>query len=157
MKLAGLAGEHQYITVVPGYDDPNDPRNAVLPGGQPGPYRVVFTLARRGFPLLPEYQFSMAGGLEGNSHIRLDGSEIAVSAKLPSDHELRFRGLKNANGCLGKIEVVWRARSTSAMPRIKRTKRSRRCSAAGRFSSTSRSRSTRSTCWRSAPASRGSA
>jgi len=107
VKLGGLAGEHQYITIVPGYDDPKDPRNAVPPAGQAGPYRVVFTLARRGFPLLPEDQFSMAGALEGDSHILLDseGIGIAVNAKLPSGLNLRFHGLKNPRGCLGKVEV----------------------------------------------------
>ena len=65
----GVPGVQQHLTMRYRYGDPNDPRNAGGLGGGPGKYKVVFTLSRPGFSLLPEKSFHPASMLNGDSHL----------------------------------------------------------------------------------------
>ena len=91
-----------------------DPRNAVPLQGGKGHYRVTFVLARPGYNLLPENQYSFATGLRGNSHLAVtkpafvppgdpDADQILIYGRT-EDGGFQFTGYPNADGFLGKIE-----------------------------------------------------
>lgn len=111
----GLPGFRQHLIIRPQYQNPDDPRNFGRPGGLPGQYKVVFTLSRPGFPLLPEYNHSFAEGLKGDSHLAItkpaysepnnpDANQIRIYAK-SSVGNFIFKGYPNTKGFLGKIEL----------------------------------------------------
>lgn len=114
MDIMGVPGLQHHLLMRPHYANPHDPRNFGALGGVPGKYKVVFTLSRPGFSLLPELRFSAASGLKGNSHIGiaepalkfLDGEtfdQIRFDVGTPFG-EFRFMGYANDEGFLGKIE-----------------------------------------------------
>lgn len=111
LNSVGLPGHVQHIAVKPMFPDP-DPRNAVGPEGQPGPYKVVFTLARPGFSLRPERNLVFADNLVGDSHLAI--TRPACTAPEEAHHVQfdgqyqgkvhRFYGYANEKGYLARIE-----------------------------------------------------
>lgn len=106
----GLPGFQQDLIFYPVFEDPNDPRGIGGPGGLPGKYKVVFTLSRPGFSLLPEHQYSVAEQLKGDSHLAIAEPKHAGVDRVRIDakgggHELAFIGYPNEQGFLGKIEL----------------------------------------------------
>jgi len=78
-------------------------------------YRVVFTLSRTGFSLLPENRYSVSEGLKGDSYLAIskpaysepnnpEADRINIYAK-GDGRELVFTGYPNDEGFLGKIEL----------------------------------------------------
>lgn len=110
----GLAGIQQHLLMRLRYRDPNDPRNAGGFGGMPGQYKVVFTLSRPGFPLLPERNYSASTNLKGDSHLAItkpalkflngeDFDQLELECNTP-DGRIIFTGYPNDQGFLGKLE-----------------------------------------------------
>jgi hypothetical protein len=114
VDMLGLPGMQQHLLMRRHYKNPNDSRNAGDLGGMRGEYKVVFTLSRPGFPLLPERRYSASSNLKGDSHLAiakpalkfLDGNEfdqIEIEGNTPDGHFV-FTGYRNDKGFLGKIE-----------------------------------------------------
>ncbi len=108
----GLPGQPQFLVLKPVYAD-GDPRNDLPPGGLPGRYRVVFTLARPGILPKPETEFSFDADVPGDSHLAItrpavasrdnpNANEIEVETQT-EDGGLLFRGLPNRAGFLGRL------------------------------------------------------
>lgn len=115
MNIMGVPGLQYHLLMRPHYADPTDHRNLGALGGTPGKYKVVFTLSRPGFSLLPELSFSAGGGLKGDSHVAiaepalkfLEGEtfdQIRFDIGTPFG-QFRFMGFANDDGFLGKIEL----------------------------------------------------
>jgi hypothetical protein len=108
----GLPGHVQHVAVKPIFPEP-DFRNSVDPKGEPGPYNVIFTLARPGFSLKPERHVKFADQLVGDSHIAI--TRPACTAPEEADHiqfdlqfqgkSHRFYGYPNDRGYLARIEL----------------------------------------------------
>lgn len=109
----GLPGQRQHIIFQPQTDDPNHHLNRADPRGLPGQYEVTFVLRRPGIQLHAERHFSLASGLEGNSHIAItkpayeppgnpDADQIRISASIGTQ-KLTYKGYPNKKGFLGKI------------------------------------------------------
>lgn len=112
IRMDGLPGFKQHLTIIPVFQDPADPRNRKGPEGEPGEYEVIFTFSRPGFPLQPEYEINSSEYLRGGSHLA-----ISYPAN-PSDSQrkdrikidiiynntfLNFYGFPNKDGFLEKI------------------------------------------------------
>ena len=109
----GMPGQSHHIIVVAQFADPNDPRNASGPAGQPGRYKVVFVFSRPGYPLSPENRMAFSKDLKGDSHLAIlppafvtpenkNSTQIRIRAQT-SDGQLIFDGYPNERGFLGKI------------------------------------------------------
>jgi Methylamine utilization protein MauJ/SEC-C motif len=109
----GLPGNTVHLITVNRFRDPNDPRNAARPAGAAGEYRVTFVLSRPGFSLQPEYQYSFAELVRGDSHLAIakpaythpqgDFDQVLIDGVSP-DGRFRFTALPNERGFLGKVE-----------------------------------------------------
>ena len=84
----GMPGVMEYFCSVNRTADPNHPLNKAALGGGPGLYKVVFTLARPGFPLRPEGQFATFETLEGDSHLAI-AKPANVHAEFASDDDVK--------------------------------------------------------------------
>lgn len=97
---AALHGQNQYIVFEP------LPGPVAVGGGEPGTYKVVFTLGRPGFPQRSEGKFTCEQNLEGDSHlyVRLkpETVEIMFSLQTP-EGAFDFHGVPNRFGHLGKL------------------------------------------------------
>ena len=71
IELPGLPGHRQTLILQSYSPDPNDPRHSEHYEGEPGEYRVVFTLRRPGIPLRPEGDYALAEHLQGDSHLAI--------------------------------------------------------------------------------------
>lgn len=104
----GIPGQQHGILVMNRFKDPKDPRNEGGPAGIAGKYKVIFTLCRPGLPLLPEYQFPFAQGLQGDSHPAITKPAFVPTGNPDADYILiigstddgsfRFVGYPNAKG-----------------------------------------------------------
>jgi hypothetical protein len=93
--------------------NPNAACNAAHPGGSPGQFKVTFVLSRPGFSLEPEYKYSFAHLLKGDSHLAIakpavtnpqgDFGQIQIDGVSP-DGQFRFTGSPNESGYLASIE-----------------------------------------------------
>ena len=111
LKLPALPGMNIHIVMQAGYTDRSSLKNV---SNLPGMYKVVFTLSRPGFSLLPDRSFSTSQELDGDSHLAiatpalkfLDGEEFdALYFKITTvNGEYAFRGLPNSKGMLGRVE-----------------------------------------------------
>lgn len=115
MEFWGLPGHLHQCILQAHYADPNDPRNLEKPGGQPGKYKVIFTLSRPGFSPLPDSEFSVADHLKGDSHLAItkpamidlnfpDADAINLSVATENGR-FNFTGRPNRNGFLAGIEL----------------------------------------------------
>lgn len=112
ITLMGLAGAAEQLHLINRFVD-GDARNAIPMSGTDGQYQVTFVLARPGFALFPERQFSFANGLKGNSHLAITkpaftppGNEGATEIRIyarTEDGAFVFTGFPNEKGFLGKI------------------------------------------------------
>lgn len=112
IDLNGVAGVHSYLVVQP--IPPSGPP-AGGPGGTPGLYRVVFTLCRPGFSLVPDRAFTFEGGLEGDSHLAIgppaytppvgDSFTQILLRATTADGDFVFHGIPNKKGFLGKLRL----------------------------------------------------
>jgi hypothetical protein len=117
----GLPGMMSYIGVVPVFSPPSDPRNRGGPGGLPGRYEVILTLARPGFPLEPEGKVNSGGHLEGDSHLAIakpaysialnDDVERVTIYSQTEDGRFELVGKPNRKGFLGTLTVLLDANS----------------------------------------------
>jgi hypothetical protein len=87
---------------------PGDPRNSSPPQGMPGEYRVVFTLAKPDYALVPEDQPKSADHLTGTSHLRLP-APFAINATLESGETIPCAFELNPAGLLAKASLVCKA------------------------------------------------
>lgn len=110
----GLPGNTTHLVAVGrSRRDPNAACNAAHPAGSRGQYRVAFVLSRPGFSPEPEYKYSFADLLKGDSHLAItkpaftnpagDFDQIVIDGASP-DGQFRFTGYANERGFLGKIE-----------------------------------------------------
>jgi len=68
----GLPGISMHLAAIGrSKSNPNAACNAAHPAGSPGQYKVTFVLSRPGFSLEPEYKFSFAHLLKGDSHLAI--------------------------------------------------------------------------------------
>ena len=106
----------QHILARAHYRDLLDPRNSAPMAGSPGQYKVVFTLSRPAFPLLPENKHEVAERLTGSSHLALCSPALVGPPDKVSFDQLKiqceadgqqftFIGLANQNGYLHKIVI----------------------------------------------------
>lgn len=116
MKLEyprGLPGIPQYMISVARFADPNDPRNQGGPGGLPGAYRVVITLAKPGIPLVRENQHVPFEQLRGDSYLAIaapayryptlpNADRFDIIANTPQGR-ITFEGLPNDAGFLSQL------------------------------------------------------
>jgi hypothetical protein len=99
-----------------------DPRNDIPPGGAPGEYRVVLTLARPGFLPGSDSNFSFDDTIPGDSHLaitapalkpkdpQVNWTNIEIEASSGIGAELlTFLGHPNARGYLGRLETTLNA------------------------------------------------
>jgi hypothetical protein len=115
MKIpAGMPGMLQYIGFV-AMPVPADPHTPV-PGGAPGRYKVVLTLARPERPLLPETQVTFFENMQGDSHLAIAEpaysppglppndpvANIILQVQTP-DGVFSLIGKPNARGFLGQV------------------------------------------------------
>ena len=108
----GLPGFEQNLIFLPHYQNVNDPRNTGGPRGLAGDYKVVFTLNRPGFSLLPEEEIVFEDRLEGDSHLAInkpaceppeDSPGGIITFIIPLAGGGQFKGCPNKKGFLGKI------------------------------------------------------
>lgn len=71
VDLPGLPGHRQTLILQNYFPDPSDPRHSEDYEGEPGEYRVVFTLHRPGIPLRPEGDYVTAEHMQGDSHLAI--------------------------------------------------------------------------------------
>jgi hypothetical protein len=114
LPLLGFPGILMHlVTVGRSKANPNASCNSARPGGVPGQYKVMFVLSRPGFSVEPEYKYSFAGLVIGDSHLAItkpaftnpsgDLDQIRIDGISP-DGQFRFTGLPNDKGFLSKIE-----------------------------------------------------
>ena len=114
LPAGGIPGLPQQLQVIFGYAD-GDPRNEP-PGGKPGKYRLVFTLARPGIRPLAEYANSFEKGLKGDSHLAIlppaytpptlpSATQIRIYDQTQDGQSVICEGLPNAAGFLQKIVI----------------------------------------------------
>lgn len=114
LSQLGLPGSTMHLIAVGrSSTNPDAPCNAAHPAGSPGKYRVTFVLSRPGFPIEPEYKYSFAGLVIGDSHLAItkpaftnphgDFDQIRIDGVSPDGH-FEFTGYPNERGFLGKIE-----------------------------------------------------
>jgi hypothetical protein len=112
VNTMGLPAQHGALHIINRFV-PGDPRNAIPIEGTEGDYTVTFVLARPGYNLLPENQYSFSGGLRGNSHLAIskpafeppgnpDADRILIYGRT-EDGQFQFTGYPNSEGFLGKI------------------------------------------------------
>lgn len=117
----GLSGMMSYISLVPKFVDPADPRNVGGPAGLPGRYQVVLTLARPGFPPEPEGNVNGGGRIEGDSHLAIakpayydpqkgDVTKVIIYTHT-DDGRFQLVGLPNRKGFLSTLTVELQAKS----------------------------------------------
>ncbi|MGZ5480685.1 MAG: methylamine utilization protein MauJ [Pyrinomonadaceae bacterium] len=97
------------------FSDPKDPRHSQDIHGEPGEYRVVFTLHRPGIPLRPEGDYAVADHMQGDSHLAIakpahthPDLPVGTHARLfveVDDEKLTFICHPNERGFLGKLEL----------------------------------------------------
>lgn len=106
IDLPGLGGLHQQLTFDVNYDSVK---------GKPSDYKVVFTLCRPGFSLLPDDHYAEAVKLEGDSHLAIaepahknpqipEGGHMKLESNI-DDYDFKFRCYPNSKGFLGKLEL----------------------------------------------------
>lgn len=116
VSKAGLPGQQLYIDVYQAASDCRDAGKPIKYGGEPGEYKIVFTLSRPGFPLHSEYEVSPASHLKGDSHLAVtkpaiidplhpDANLIKLGFDIPNIGKVEFVGCANDEGYLGKIEL----------------------------------------------------
>lgn len=114
LSQLGLPGNRMYLVAVGrSTKNPDAACNRAHPAGAAGEYRVIFVLSRPGFPLEPEYKYSFAGALRGDSHLAIaepaftnpngEFDQIQIDGRSP-DGNFRFIGRANEKGFLGRIE-----------------------------------------------------
>lgn len=113
VDLPGLPGILYYMTLRPFYKDQGDSRNTGGIQGLPGSYKVVFTLNRPGFSLLPEYSDHFGGDLKGDSHLSFipspgqkpnNAMELRIETECEYGHFI-FRLIPNEQGFVSRIQV----------------------------------------------------
>lgn len=115
VELPGLPGHRQTLVLQNYFTDPNDPRHSEDYEGEPGEYRVVFTLHRPGIPLRPEGKYAVAEHLQGDSHLAIakpghphpdlpTGTHMRLFSEIDGE-SFMFICHPNEKGFLGKIEL----------------------------------------------------
>lgn len=115
VDLPGLPGHRQTLILRNYFQDPNDPRHSEDYQGEPGEYRVVFTLHRPGIPLRPEGNYAVAEHLQGDSHLIIakpahphpalpEGTHMRIFSEIDGE-SFMFICQPNDKGFLGKIEL----------------------------------------------------
>jgi Methylamine utilization protein MauJ/SEC-C motif len=116
VDIPGLSGHRQAMIMQNYFSDPNDPRHSEEINGEPGEYRVVFTLHRPGIPLRPEGDFAIAEHMQGDSHLAIakpahshtelpTGTHVRLFVEV-DDEKFTFICHPNDGGFLGKIELL---------------------------------------------------
>lgn len=108
----GMPGMLQYVgfmVKLPASPDPHVP----IQGGGEGFYKVVFTLARPGYPLTPEGQFHTFETLQGDSHLAIAKPAYSIAADDDVEHVIlqaqtedgyfELYGKPNGRGFLAQI------------------------------------------------------
>jgi len=115
VDLAGLPGIQQQLSLQVHVPDPKDPLKGDSPLGQAGNYRVVFTLSRPGFSLLPDDSYADAASMQGDSHLAIakpahphpnlpENTHVKVTSDI-AGNEITFNCYPNEKGFLGKVEL----------------------------------------------------
>jgi hypothetical protein len=115
VDIPGLSGHRQAMIMQNYFSDPNDPRHSEDVNGEPGEYRVVFTLHRPGIPLRPEGDFAIAEHMQGDSHLAIakpahshpdlpTGTHVRLFVEV-ADEKFTFICHPNDNGFLARIEL----------------------------------------------------
>ena len=107
LAVHGLPGQNGRYYVVPEFKT-GDPRNSSPPQGAPGDYRVIFTLAKPGYALVPEDQPKSADHLTGTSHLKLPGP-FTIDATLESGEMIPCSFELNQAGVLAKASLACKA------------------------------------------------
>ena len=109
----GLGGLHYQISIVPEFEHPTGPRHGD-PQGSPGQYKVIVTLGRPGFSVLPERRFVSHEHNRGDSHLAIappalqvpsvpgGANHIQILARTP-DGDFVVHGYPNERGFLGTV------------------------------------------------------
>jgi hypothetical protein len=103
-----LGGSEYQLSIVPQFL-PDDPRHGGDPLGNPGQYRVVITLGRPGFSVLPERQFVFNEQNRGDSHLAIAPPALQQAVQLKQiiansgDGKLSLDCYPNERGFLGRI------------------------------------------------------
>jgi SEC-C motif len=115
IDLPGLPGHRQSLIMQNYFPDPNDPRHSENMKGEPGEYRVVFTLHRPGIPLRPEGDYALAEHMQGDSHLAIakpahphpdlpEKTHVRLFSEIDGENFM-FICHPNDKGFLGKIEL----------------------------------------------------
>jgi hypothetical protein len=128
----GMPGLIQYIGFMGRAADREHPLNKAAIGGGPGLYKVVLTLARPGYPLHPECEYSTFETLEGDSHLAIakpacvhpefapdDDVEHVILSAQTDDGVFQLYGTPNSRGYLARVTAESIQADTAQDARIK--------------------------------------
>src|SRR5262249_34093393 len=115
VDIPGLSGRRQAMILQNYFSDPKDPRHSQDVNGEPGEYRVVFTLHRPGIPLQPEGDYAIAEHMQGDSHLAIAkpahshpdlpaGTHARLFVEIHNE-KFTFICHPNDRGFLGKLEL----------------------------------------------------
>lgn len=115
VDLEGLPGFRQQCFLHFYFPDPNHPLHSDNPVGTPGKYKIIFTLNRPGFSLLPDDNYADAASLQGDSHLAIakpvhphpdlpENTHIKIMSEIAGE-EFTFNCYPNDKGFLAKIEL----------------------------------------------------
>lgn len=113
VDLVGLPGFRQQLFLHFYSPDLNHPLHSDDPEGLPGKYKVIFTLNRPGFSLLPDDSYADAASLQGASHLAIakpahphpnlpENTHIKIASEIAGE-EFTFDCYPNEKGFLAKI------------------------------------------------------
>jgi hypothetical protein len=112
-KPWGIPGEEHNLWVVPLKEGQKPPSPKEL-RGQPGKYKIQLLLSRPGYPLTAEREFKFIDEMVGESHVAIakplkqrgpDDVDRVLLEATGGGKQIRFTGLPNDNGYLGKLVV----------------------------------------------------
>jgi hypothetical protein len=109
LQVHGLPGQNGKYSVVP---QTGSPQKDGPPEGVQGNYRVIFTLAKPGYRLVPESEPKSADQLTGTSHLRLPGP-INIDATLESGETFRCTFETNPAGLLARASLICSAANSN--------------------------------------------
>jgi hypothetical protein len=103
----GVSGAGIFLSLRPYYEEEDDPRNFLDPGGAEGTYKVSFLLCKPSRTILDDNHVVLEAEKEsGDSHLFIGGPNLRaeINADLPHGKFI-FYGYPNKNGCLSLIEI----------------------------------------------------
>jgi methylamine utilization protein MauJ/SEC-C motif-containing protein len=115
IDVPGLPGHRQSLIMQNYFSDLTDSRHSADINGEPGEYRVVFTLHRPEIPIRPEGDYATAEHMQGDSHLSIakpahphpdlpKGTHVRLFSEIDNE-KFMFICYPNDEGFLGKIEL----------------------------------------------------